>query len=910
MKYFKLKITLLFSLLWSYNYAQTWKTVGLGTGMNASVRALLADSSTNTLIAAGQFTIADIMPTQNMISWNGSEYHPIIPGPTSGLPSGMMVDTANNLLYVSGNFNAIGTNTSIYGSAIWDGSTWSQFGSTLSNKCIYNGELYSAGFSTVKKWTGSSFVDVGINFPTGGGISDVVVYQGNLYACGAFTKLLDQTPAKGIAKFDGYDWTPTGYFASGISYGQDLIVCDSMMYYYTNPSRISSYDGTTWTTIATENLNDMKCYNGDLYVGDNFSSFENVTANSIVKWNGQTWLALGGGITGGNKSVHALEVYNGELYVGGHFTKADSITTSNIASWNGTTWSAPTHGLATSSGDGVLGLAEFNCELMICGNITGTVGETVNCIAQYDGSSWSSIGGGANNQVLALTEYNDSIYVGGIFTSIGNVSANRVAVWDGANYSALGTGIASGWVYALAVYNGELYVGGNFQTAGSANIPYIAKWNGSVWDTVGDGLNERVYALTVYNGELYAGGAFSASDNQMLNGIAKWNGSTWMPVSSGTDGDVQALCVHNNELYIGGDFSIPGNNIAKWDGTLWTTLGSGTNGDVMSLTSINGLLYAGGQFFSAGGNSQCKRIARWNGNTWQPLATGMNSNVRAVAAYNNKIFAGGDFTYAASNQLRSYIAVWDTTQEQIPVANFSNCNGNICNNDCKIFTNNSLNNPTTYAWSFPGGSPSSSPMESPHVCYDTPGTYSITLISSNSAGSDTSTQSVTIFPVPTTPIVTLSGNELVSSSPIDNQWYFNNAPILGEVSQTYTPSQNGLYYVAVNNTDGCSSISQTFNYPPIITLIQDTTRHFNFSIAPVPSKDKITVTLGASIEAGTIVTIYDLVGKVMITHELSSINSTSIVIPIDTLSPGVYFISVKKAQKESLKKFIKINYSD
>jgi hypothetical protein len=33
-------------------------------------------------------------------------------------------------------------------------------------------------------------------------------------------------------------------------------------------------------------------------------------------------------------------VYNGELYIGGDFTNAGGIVVSNIAKWNGTTWSA------------------------------------------------------------------------------------------------------------------------------------------------------------------------------------------------------------------------------------------------------------------------------------------------------------------------------------------------------------------------------------------------------------------------------------------------------------------------------------------------------------------------------------------------------------------------------------------
>lgn len=804
MKHIKLSITIFFSMISYSFYAQTWETVGIGTGMNASVSALLSDSATNTLITAGQFTKADVIPSQTMIRWNGNEWHPMDSIPSFGTVSGKMVDTVNNLLNIGG--------------YLWNGTTWSQAQTSGNCLCMYKGELYVGTSSTVKKWTGSNLVNVGVNYPSGS-ISDLVVFQGDLYACGSFWQLNDQTPAQGIAKFDGNDWSPVGYPLFSTSYGNDLVASDSTLYYCsTGDYKISTYDGNTWTTIASNYIggHDMGCYNGDLYVAGIFSSIENIAVNNIAKWNGQVWSPVGAGVTGGNNWINALAVYNGELYVGGHFTTAGGVSASNIASWNGTSWSVPPQGLSSWAGNGVSSLIEFNCELMIRGSITGTVGVTVNHIAQYNGTKWDSLGGGTgggiNSDIYALTKWNGKIYAGGTFTSIGNVSANKVAVWNGTNYSALGTGIGPGEVYALANYNGELYVGGNFQTAGSDNISYIAKWNGVVWDTVGGGLDERVYALTVYNGELYAGGIFSASGSQVLNGIAKWNGTVWMPLAGGTDGNVKSLCVHNNNLYAGGDFSSPGNNIAKWDGISWTTLGTGTNSDVMALTSINGRLYAGGQFFSAGGNTNCKRIAQWNDTIWQALAWGVNFSVRAISSYNNTIFIGGNFT-AASNQTRSYIAKWGGTA-LAPVAGFNNCKGDICNNGCIIFTDVSLNSPTTFQWSFPGGLPSSSAAASPHVCYNTPGTYSVTLIVSNTLGSDTTVQNITIFPVPAAPVITLFGNDLVSSSVTGNQWYFNNKIITGAVSQTYTPVQNGNYSVSVTNTYGCSSTSQTFNNSP------------------------------------------------------------------------------------------------
>jgi PKD repeat protein len=55
------------------------------------------------------------------------------------------------------------------------------------------------------------------------------------------------------------------------------------------------------------------------------------------------------------------------------------------------------------------------------------------------------------------------------------------------------------------------------------------------------------------------------------------------------------------------------------------------------------------------------------------------------------------------------------------------------------FTDLSANNPTSWSWTFQGGSPSTSTSQNPAVTYNTPGTYDVSLTVSNEAGNDTKT---------------------------------------------------------------------------------------------------------------------------------------------------------------------------
>ena len=57
----------------------------------------------------------------------------------------------------------------------------------------------------------------------------------------------------------------------------------------------------------------------DLYAGGYFATAGGVTVNSIAKWNGSSWSALGSGIDTYWGYVNALAVSGTDLYAGGPF---------------------------------------------------------------------------------------------------------------------------------------------------------------------------------------------------------------------------------------------------------------------------------------------------------------------------------------------------------------------------------------------------------------------------------------------------------------------------------------------------------------------------------------------------------------------------------------------------------------
>jgi agmatine deiminase len=77
---------------------------------------------------------------------------------------------------------------------------------------------------------------------------------------------------------------------------------------------------------------------------------------------------------------------------------------------------------------------------------------------------------------------------------------------------------------------------------------------------------------------------------------------------------------------------------------------------------------------------------------------------------------------------------------QPPDAQFTANHTSIYAGDSVQFTDLSTNSPTSWSWSFPGGTPSSSTAQNPSVTYNTPGSYDVTLTVYNSVGDDTETK--------------------------------------------------------------------------------------------------------------------------------------------------------------------------
>ncbi|HZK07339.1 MAG TPA: M14 family zinc carboxypeptidase [Bacteroidales bacterium] len=81
----------------------------------------------------------------------------------------------------------------------------------------------------------------------------------------------------------------------------------------------------------------------------------------------------------------------------------------------------------------------------------------------------------------------------------------------------------------------------------------------------------------------------------------------------------------------------------------------------------------------------------------------------------------------------------------LPIADFTADNTHIWLGQSVQFTDMSANNPTSWSWTFEGGTPATSIAQDPLVTYNSPGYYDVTLVVVNAYGTDTKTIENYIF---------------------------------------------------------------------------------------------------------------------------------------------------------------------
>jgi PKD repeat protein len=252
----------------------------------------------------------------------------------------------------------------------------------------------------------------------------------------------------------------------------------------------------------------------------------------------------------------------------------------------------------------------------------------------------------------------------------------------------------------------------------------------------------------------------------------------------------------------------------------------------------------------------------------------------------------------------------------IPYCDFSAANTVVRRGASATFSDLSTNTATSWAWNFPGGTPSSSMLKSPIIQYNTAGNYDVTLTVTNAAGTDSKTKTnyitVSAVTVPNTIIAkfnasknsvaggtTINFTDISTGAPTTWEWTFEGGLPATSTAQnpSITYNAKGTYRVMLTakNGNGSNSVVKDGFIVTSSVVVGVETEHNDIYTA-YSTKKTIYVNLKQSAQ----VYIYDLDGKLIETKPvLAGLNQFS-----TGISSGVYIVKIMLEKEVFTKRII------
>ncbi len=242
----------------------------------------------------------------------------------------------------------------------------------------------------------------------------------------------------------------------------------------------------------------------------------------------------------------------------------------------------------------------------------------------------------------------------------------------------------------------------------------------------------------------------------------------------------------------------------------------------------------------------------------------------------------------------------------LPTAQFSTSSTTINEGDCINFIDQSTNT-TSWSWTFTGATPNSSTSQNPiNICYNTQGTYTVTLTATNSCGADTETKTNYISVYGNSPIADFTGTptsgtesltvqftDQSSNSPTSWSWNFGDSDTSTDQNPTHTYNNLGNYTVSLTATNSYGDDTETkTDYISVIVGIEDIETDNQINIYPNPTNG--TLIIEASIDINYI-KIYDLIGSLVYENKFKP------EINISHFDEGIYLLKLYSKEGEILK---------
>lgn len=413
--------------------------------------------------------------------------------------------------------------------------------------------------------------------------------------------------------------------------------------------------------------------------------------------------------------IHTLDFFGNRLYCGsdgGLFKSTDF----------GTTYTDLSFGMQISQ------FYRLGCSAQNADKIV--VGAQDNGSFYYDGSSWTHVLG-ADGMEAAFNKTNDGI----MFVTWQNGPLTRSmdggASWQMGSIDPSGGSEDGAWIVPY------LTLPGNKLIACFENV-WLSLDNGDSFTQISSFSNGTIKDVAVCDGDHdHIAVSFSGELHLTQDG-----GNTWNDVSSGLPGnyitDIQFHATDPNLIYVTLSGYDAGEKLyaTRDAGATWINL----SGNLPNLPSNTLALQAGTQGGVYVGTDVGVYYTDSTLSNWQSFMDGLPN----VIVNELEIHYGSNKLRAATYGRGAWESDLYTPSSLPPSADFVYEEGKICATDSIRFTDASINASPGWTWYFPGGSPSTSTLQSPSVVYSASGDYDVSLVVQNGNGTDSIAGTVTV----------------------------------------------------------------------------------------------------------------------------------------------------------------------
>lgn len=258
----------------------------------------------------------------------------------------------------------------------------------------------------------------------------IVKYGNQLFVAGQFSSINDE-PVDGLARFNGEEFDNSGVTYQGSVFQFEIInellfIGGSFASFngLEANTQLVVHDGEGWFPYdglpnmeSSSSMGAITQHEDALWVGGNFTTDSFPGARDILYEQSGEWYSPSNGIVGGFSEVWDLEVFQGDLYAGGMIVSSEGNPSNGIIKWGGNSWDAVGLGVT-----GPLQEPGFNYvvrdfqvvdnKLLLSGMFSHAGDLEAQNIAYWDGERFCALGGDfGGHPVNNMVYYHDELYI-------------------------------------------------------------------------------------------------------------------------------------------------------------------------------------------------------------------------------------------------------------------------------------------------------------------------------------------------------------------------------------------------------------------------------------------------------------------------------------------------------------------